>query len=180
MPPLCPGLREGGREPPARPLPTPPRSLLPVQRLLCAQRCSGGGFSSERGPCSSGRFMPSLRVGSGLGHPLSPQPSTRAALGQRGPGESPPVGEGETGVEPPRGLQTGGAWWGAGLGVEVTAQASWSPRLFLFFCSVSVSLRSFPSGQAAGGNQGLAQQPCPGSRTSVLGGLDPAPDSAGY
>lgn len=25
--------------------------------------CSGWGFSSERGPCSPGRFMPSLRVG---------------------------------------------------------------------------------------------------------------------
>lgn len=35
------------------------------------------------------------------------------------------------------------------------------PWLFLFFCSVAVSLRSFPSGQAAGGSQGLAPEARP-------------------
>lgn len=171
MPPQCLGFsRRAGIELSSRPLPTPPwsPSSFPIKLPLGARCCSGWGFSIKHGPCSPEQVYALIRsLGWGVdwdttGDRDSPplQQFSKAAMEQWVPGVSPPVEKEEAGMEPAMGapdwrLSVGGGAWYADHSTCVMV-----PHGPSCYSVLSLSLRSFTSGPAAGGSQGLA----PGGR----------------
>lgn len=157
---------------PSSPFPSPSRQAP----AACPALCWVGSQQGAR-PCSASRFMPSWRVGGGLGHPplLSHPPGPpggSGSLGRRGRrcGTTPPRG-------PPgwRRLGGGGAWGGGG------STCVTGPHGASCFSVLSVSLRSFPSGHAAGGNPGPGQpDPAPGQQDRGRPRAGPGPGGAGW